>query len=101
MQLDRKAHELLVFWYCDSYCDCQVSMFGGVVRYAKVWSVTSASIQILFAGFTMDPMSMQTAGIVLNSEILLFPNFSTERKLMTLNFNLIKMQVSYQMKTEA
>ena len=24
------------FWYCDSFCDCQVSTFGGVIQDAKL-----------------------------------------------------------------
>ena len=50
----------MVFWYCDSFCNCQVSTFGVVVQCAKctlgvlwwvgyVWLVTPEKVTPIFS----------------------------------------------------
>ena len=49
----KKNHELLVFWYCDRFCNCQVLMFGGVIWDAKLTWQGRMTCQSNFGGWSM------------------------------------------------
>ena len=96
LSLIEKINELLVFCYLDSFCNCQIIRFGGLIRDAKltlaccyVWTVTPILGNIWKYPFLMN-FNVQfyfVIKFVMSGKCSKVKNFSVIQKWLTLLVN--------------